>query len=119
MSYQSHYGYPCVDDPNDFSPDAESCSRAELAAHKLACQTYGTTAYQPNKGCTTTYNENGEMVMHVLRTSWGIGVNSIRCCDECKEPGDNLIACHDCGGYLDFCEVCWPNHTKTCEVQPQ
>ena len=115
MSYDSVYGFPCVSDPNDFTPDAESCSSAEMAAHKLACETFGTPAYQPNKGCTTETDESGQLVRRILRTSWGIGVNSIRVCDECKEPvGTDFITCHECGGQLDFCEVCWPEHCKTC-----
>ena len=115
MSKQAVYGFPCVSDPNDFSPDYECCSPVEIAAHKLACETFGTPAYQPNKGCTTDYDESGQLVRHVLRTSWGIGVNLIDSCDGCREPGDGLIACHDCGGYMEFCEVCWPKHAKECE----
>lgn len=118
MSYQSHYGFPCVDDPNDFSPDAESCSPAELAAHKLACETFGTPAYQPNRGCTTERDESGQLVRHILRTSWGIGVNSLRCCDGCGMPVDQgeYLTCHDCGGHLDFhVEPCWAEHAKTCK----
>ena len=116
MSYQSVYGFPCVSDPNDFSPDYECCSPDEIAAHKRAVATFGTPEYQPNRGCATEHDADGRLVRHVLRTSWGIGVNSIRCCDGCSEPNDELIACHDCGGHLDFCAVCWPEHAKTCEA---
>ena len=115
MSYDCVYGFPCVSNPHDFSPDYESCSPEEIAAHKLARETYGTSAYQPNKGCTTEYDESGQIVRHILRTSWGIGINSIRVCDGCKEPVDTFTTCHDCGGHLDFCEVCWPEHAKECE----
>ena len=118
MSYSSVYGFPCVSDPNDFSPDHECCSLEEIAAHTLACETFGTPSYQPNKGCTTDYNESGQMVRHILRTSWGIGVNSIRVCDRCEEPADTFTTCHDCGGHLDLCEVCWPEHDKECGTQP-
>lgn len=117
MSYQNHYGYPCVTDPNDFTPDVECCSPAELEAHKLACMTFGKSNYQPNKGCVTERDESGQLVRHILRTSWGIGINSIRCCDECREPVDDFVTCRDCGGYLDFCPVCWPEHAKTCEPE--
>lgn len=115
MSWMAHYGYPCVADPNNFTPDRECCSPAEITAWELACKTYGTPEYQPNKGCTTEMDESGQMVRHILRTSWGIGVNNIRCCDGCSEPSDELLACHDCGGHLDFCPVCWPEHAKKCE----
>lgn len=116
MSEQGIYGFPCVSDPNDFTPDAESCSPEELAAHKRACETYGTPDYQPNRGCTTERSEDGQMVRHVLRTSWGIGVNILRCCDGCSEPVNAPTTCYDCGGGLDFCEVCWPKHAEECEV---
>lgn len=115
MSKQPVYGYPCVADPNDFCPDAECCSPAEMEAHRLACKTYGTPDYQPNKGCVTERDESGQMVRHVLRTSWGIGVNLIASCDKCGEPSDDLITCHDCGGWIEFCPVCWPEHAKECE----
>lgn len=109
MSKQGHYGFPCVSDPNDFSPDYESCSPAEIEAHKQACATFGTPEYQQPKGCTTDYDESGQFVRHVLRTSWGIGVNTVTVCDECGEPCDTVTVCHECGG-PEFCEVCWPNH---------
>lgn len=117
MGYQSIYGFPCVSDPNDFTPDAECCSPAELAAHKLACETYGTPTYQPNKGCTTEHDADGRFVRHVTRTSWGIGVNSVLCCDGCSEPNNRaeLVTCHDCGGHLDFCCMCWPAHAQECK----
>lgn len=53
MSKSPVYGFPCVEDPNDFLPDPECCSTAEMAAHRIACTHYGTSAYEPNKGCYT------------------------------------------------------------------
>ena len=116
MSYQSVYGFPCVDDPNDFTPDAECCSPAEMEAHRRAVATFRTPRYEPNKGCTTEYSADGQLVRHILRTSWGIGVNQIRCCDGCSEPVDEFVTCHDCGGSLDFCPGCWPKHASECEA---
>ena len=86
MSKQPIYGFPCVEDPNDFIPDGESCSPAELEAHRLACATFGTPDYQTNKGCYTEHDADGRFVMHVLRTSWGIGTNLIESCDGCQCP---------------------------------
>lgn len=34
---ESSYGYFCGDDPRDFTPDAEVCCEAEIAAHRAAC----------------------------------------------------------------------------------
>lgn len=119
MSKQAIYGFPCVTDPNDFLPDYESCAPAEIEAHKLACATYGTPLYQPNKGCTTEHDESGQMVKHILRTSWGIGTNLIQSCDGCRMPGfmfdEPLMTCYDCGGHQEFCGDCWAAHAKECE----
>lgn len=120
MSKQPVYGYPHVDDPRDFMPDAECCSPQEMAAHKLACQTFGTPEHQPNKGCYTEHDAEGRLVKHVARTSWGIGVNLIDHCDGCNTPwfdGDlPLMFCHECNG-PEFCERCWPEHEKTHEAE--
>lgn len=77
MSKQVVYGFPCVNDPNDFFPDPECCTPQEIEAHRLAKATYGSPAYEPNKGCFTKVSEDGQVVMHVTRTSWGIGTNVI------------------------------------------
>ena len=111
------YGYPCVEDPLDFHPDAECCSPEEIAAHKLACETYGTPAYQANKGCYTEHDADGRLVKHVARTSWGIGFNSIEetQCDACGSTENQMIHCWECNG--DFCcASCWPKHDaqETC-----
>lgn len=115
MSKQPIYGFPCVSDPNDFIPDDESCSPAELEAHRIACANYGKPSFQPNKGCYTEHDESGQLVKHVLRTLWGIGTNLVAQCDGCNCPwfdGDPaLMTCHECGG-PEFCVVCWPEHEK-------
>jgi hypothetical protein len=109
VSQQGSYGYPHVTNPHDFSPDAECCSPEELAAHKRACETWGTPAYEPNKGCYTVLGADGKMAVHVTRTSWGIGVNTVTQCDACGEIANQTIHCWECGG--DFCSAsCWPRH---------
>ena len=115
MSKYPVYGYPCVEDPNDFSPDAECSSPQEIEAHRTACANYGKPSYVPNKGCFSHHSDDGQLVMHVTRTSWGIGVNLIDTCDGCNNPafGEPLITCHECGsGWMEFCAVCWPEHEK-------
>ncbi len=114
MSWGGVYGYPHVSDPRDFSPDPECCSDEEMAAHKRACETFGTPDYQqPKNGCVSI--QMGDTTAIATRTSWGIGFNSYRQCDGCGEPVGEFLTCHDCGGHLDFCPVCWPEHAKTCE----
>lgn len=114
MSQQGQYGFPCVTDPHDFEPDAECSSPQEIEAHRRACATYGTDAYEPNKGCYSERDADGRLVKHVTRTSWGIGVNMIRMCDgECQEPcWTTFTTCHECGGHLDFCPDCWTVHER-------
>jgi hypothetical protein len=102
-----------VTDPNDFIPDGESCSPEEIETHRLACANYGKSSYEPNKGCYAEHDENGQLVRHVLRTSWGIGTNLINTCDGCNEPSFDgpLMMCHECGG-PEFCVDCWPDHER-------
>ena len=108
MSQECVYGYPCVVNPNDFSPDTDCCSPEGIASHKLACKTWGTKAYQPNRGCETRTTPDGGWI-HVARTSWGIGVNILTKCDECGSVDNETIHCWECGG--DFCSAsCWPTH---------
>lgn len=109
MSYFPVYGFPCVENPNDFTPDVECCSPAEIEAHRLACANYGKPSFKPNEGCFSERGEDGTLVRHVLRTSWGIGTNMMRLCDQCMEPSET-ITCHDCG--RDYCMFCWPSHAK-------
>ena len=112
MGKQVVYGYPCVSDPNDFIPDRECCSPAEIETHRQACANFGKPSYVPNKGSFSEHDESGHLVRHVCRTSWGIGTNLIASCDGCNEPDfDGLMTCHECGG-PEFCAVCWPKHEK-------
>ena len=112
MSKYPLYGYPCVDNPNDFEPDPECSSPEEIATHKLACKTFGKPEHKPNKGCFSEYSDDGKLLLHVARTSWGLGTNLIPQCDGCEDmPCDDLIVCHECGG-PEFCSECWPKHEK-------
>src|SRR5688572_30557802 len=106
MSQDCVYGFPCVINPHDFTPDAECCSPEEIAAHKTACENWGKPSYVPNKGCYVERSDDGQLVKHVLRTSWGIGVNSLTRCDACGAIDNETIHCWECGG--DFCcASCW------------
>lgn len=113
MSKQPCYGFPCVADPNDFIPDPDSSSPEEIETHRRACANFGKPSYEPNKGCFSVHDAEGRMVLHVARTSWGIGTNLIATCDDCGEPAfdDPLTTCHECGG-PEFCPICWPKHEQ-------
>lgn len=113
MSKRPTYGFPCVSDPRDFIPDAESCSQEELQTHRQAVANYGKPTFEPNKGCYTEYDDSDQLARHVLRTSWGIGTNLVPHCDGCNMPtfNDPLVMCHECGEQ-EFCEACWLKHEK-------
>lgn len=109
MSQDCVYGFPCVTNPNDFTPDPECCSPEEMETHRKACANWGKPAYEPNKGCYSEHSADGQMVRHVLRTSWGIGTNLLTKCDDCGSMDNETVHCWECGG--DFCcASCWPKH---------
>lgn len=112
MSKQGHSGYPCVSNPHDFDPDPECCTPKEIEAHRQAKADWAKPAFTPNVGCAPLIAQDGAVVGHVTRTSWGIGVNFLDFCDGCSQPvfSDPLIYCHECA--RDMCERCWPEHEK-------
>ena len=114
---QPIYGFPCVTNPHDFDPDIDCTSPAEREAHRLAKENWGKPTFVPNRGCADLVSPDGQVVGHVTRTSWGIGVNLIDHCDECNTPADDTIYCHDCA--RDLCPVCWPTHEQRHEREDQ
>ena len=70
------YGFPCVENPHDFTPDEESCTADEIAFWEEAKRRWD--AGEPDvRGarCHSLTGENGELLGHVTATSWGIGTN--------------------------------------------
>jgi hypothetical protein len=67
------YGFYRPKNPNDFHPDAESCSAEEIAAHKAACEAYDKGEFMPD-------NDSGWIspTVHILTAPWGIGSYSYR-----------------------------------------
>jgi hypothetical protein len=71
------YGFPCVENPHDFSPDRESCTPEEIAFWEDAKKRWDAGERDVRGArCETVRNETGEMIAHFTRTSWGIGANS-------------------------------------------
>lgn len=68
---QTSYGYPCVEDPRDFSPDVDCCDESELEAHKAACAAWdaGDRVQRPP---THVAFEGG----HITQAPWGLGVST-------------------------------------------
>ena len=71
------YGFPCVENPHDFSPDRESCTPEEIAFWEDAKKRWDAGERDVRGArCETVRDDTGDMVAHITRTSWGIGVNS-------------------------------------------
>ena len=67
------YGFPCVENPNDFVPDGE-CDSAEFAAWEEAKRRWDAGERDvrgPHSGWISPD-------IHVTMSSWGIGMNIIR-----------------------------------------
>jgi hypothetical protein len=65
----SGYGFYRPQNPHDFSPDPESTSEAELAAHKAACDAWDRGEYKRDPNQESGWVGN----MHILKAPWGIG----------------------------------------------
>lgn len=74
VAVHTGYGFARPDNPHDFSPDRESCTEEEIAAHKAACEAYDRGEYDP---AATLGSINGPGV-HLLRAPWGIGSYTMR-----------------------------------------
>lgn len=79
------YGFPCGENPNDFRPDVEVCTEAEIAAHAEACRQWDAGEYKrdPHQFCESFDLKPGESgVVHISRTPWGMGVSTVEFEDE-------------------------------------
>lgn len=74
MSKVPVYGYPCVSDPRDFTPDEECCTPEEIMAWAADVARYddGSYEFDPSRFCSP--DGTGRIV---TRTPWGIGVNMV------------------------------------------
>jgi hypothetical protein len=72
------YGFPCVENPHDFTPDAECCTPEEIAFWEDAKKRWN--AGESNvrgKRCHDLIDSNCNVVGHKASTSWGIGTNMV------------------------------------------
>jgi len=84
MSKEAVYGFPCVENPYDFSPDTECCTEAEIAFWEDAKKRWD-AGERDVRGKRCGWGQEGESVVHVMATSWGIGVNMV----EMEDDGDS------------------------------
>jgi hypothetical protein len=71
------YGFPCVENPHDFTPDYELCSESEIAFWEDAKLRWdaGERDVRGSR-CSSGPMANGA-VFHITVTSWGIGINEV------------------------------------------
>lgn len=73
------YGYFPGGDPRTFSPDHESCTEEEMAAHKAACKVWsdaeaeGRSMNPEAPAGQWLKSDDGNAAMHILRAKFGIG----------------------------------------------
>lgn len=68
------YGYPCVENPHNFTPDMESCTPKEIRFWRNAKRKW-LHGKRNVRGARSGWISPG---VHVTATSWGIGTNAIR-----------------------------------------
>lgn len=78
MAKTGHYGFPCVENPHDFTPDEESCTPEEIAFWEDAKKRWDNGERDVRGArCSSTFDKDGKLLMHTTQTSWGIGVNML------------------------------------------
>lgn len=75
----AYYGYPCVEDPRDYTPDVEVCTDEEIANWKAACAAWdrgeGRPVPSPHEDLV---DGDGRKVGHVTTAPMGMGISTIR-----------------------------------------
>lgn len=74
---ESIYGFPCVENPHDFSPDRECCTPEEIAFWEDAKKRWDAGERDVRGARCETIRNSGEVTAHFTRTSWGIGINEV------------------------------------------
>ena len=77
------YGYYRPENPHNFFPDPECCTKEEIANHSAACEAYDKGTYVPD-------HSDGWITpkLHVTNAPWGIGTYT----DECEEISNAITA---------------------------
>jgi hypothetical protein len=77
-------------DPRKFHPDEECSTEAERESHRRACAIWdaGAQLGPLEPAHEIVRNEAGEMVMHIARAKFGLGVYEIEIpCETCGDSG--------------------------------
>lgn len=78
MAQEAVYGFPCVENPHDFTPDTEACTKEEIAFWEDAKKRWDAGERDVHgKRCTTEFDADGKPLRHLTQTSWGMGTNMV------------------------------------------
>jgi hypothetical protein len=82
MSKELIYGFPCVSNPNDFTPDMECSTPEERASHAEACKQWKDGSYmRDSKQFCESFPYDLSLpvnqVIHISRTPWGLGTSEV------------------------------------------
>ena len=83
----SVYGFICVENPNDFTPDPECSTEEERARHKADCEAYSRGAKPSHPGPHCAFMNGGKEP-----PGYGLGTNSITD-DRMLDWADRLERC--------------------------
>lgn len=78
MAKEAVYGFPCVEDPHDFTPDADCCTPEEIAFWEESKRRWDAGERDVRgKRCESQFDAEGRLVRHTAQSSWGVGVNMV------------------------------------------
>jgi hypothetical protein len=92
---ESSYGHFHGGDPRNFSPDPESSTEAEQAAHLAACAAWSSGDHTPLPGPHRPFDaEDGRVYGHVTMAGFGLGVNTYTD-EDALDWADRIERCAD------------------------
>jgi hypothetical protein len=89
MTKEGMYGFPCVENPHDFTPDEECCTPEEISFWEASKKRWD-AGERDVRGtrCQSVRDADGELIAHFTMTSWGIGVNMVEMDEDDSEDFD-------------------------------
>lgn len=83
------YGLPCVENPHEFFPDRECCTKEEIDFWEDSKKRWDAGERDVRgKRCVSIFDKDGNLAMHLTQSSWGIGVNMVDFGDEIESEDE-------------------------------
>lgn len=83
MAKEAVYGFPCVENPYDFTPDPELPSLQEIEFWEESKKRWDAGERDVRgRRCKTVIGDDDQLVAHITQTSWGIGTNMVEIAEE-------------------------------------